>query len=64
MVRITIEEYRELLNNHDWWYQYSDDPKYFHKGSDERARLRDIAAENKGLFELEFIKAMKEHPNA
>lgn len=32
---MTAEEFRELLNKHDWAYMYSDDPNVHSKGQKE-----------------------------
>lgn len=41
--QITKEEYAELLENHDWFYQYSDDFRVYRKGEEERSNLRAFA---------------------
>ena len=38
-----LEEYQKLLDTHDWYYQYSDDYRWYKKGQAERDRLRALA---------------------
>lgn len=33
------DEYRKLLNEHDWTFEYSDDGRNYRKGLDQRANL-------------------------
>lgn len=35
----TLEDLEKALRNHDWTYQYSDDPTWYRRGADE---ARDI----------------------
>jgi len=37
---ITLEEYRELLRFHDWYFSYADDSRAYEKGQKERVTLR------------------------
>ena len=31
---MTVEEFRSLVEKHDWYYTYSDDHRYWRKGQD------------------------------
>ncbi len=45
-------EYTALLENHDWSYQMSDDPKAYQRGREERERLVALAEGNPELAKL------------
>ena len=34
-----MEELQQLLEQHDWFYQYSDDPSKWNRGSQQRAAI-------------------------
>lgn len=40
------EDYQRLLENHDWYYGYSDDHKAWRKGQAESDQLRQLAKSN------------------
>jgi hypothetical protein len=40
-----IQEFFKLLENHDWYYQYSDDHRAWSKGRNESLRLQSIIQE-------------------
>ena len=40
-----IQEFFKLLENHDWFYQYSDDHRAWEKGRKEGQRLQSIIQE-------------------
>jgi len=40
-----IQEFFKLLENHDWYYQYSDDHRAWTKGRNENQRLQSIIQE-------------------
>jgi hypothetical protein len=42
MKTYTIEEYKTLLKNHDWFYEYSDDYSVWEKGTAEKDKLLQI----------------------
>jgi len=46
------EEFLKLLETHDWFYMYSDDHRYYTKGSDESARIQAIMKDDKELQEV------------
>jgi len=35
----SIDEYKVALKNHDWFYEYSDDFRYYTKGRNQRDKL-------------------------
>lgn len=35
----TVEQYRKKLLSHDWFYECSEDPRYFRIGSEQRQEL-------------------------
>lgn len=37
-----MEELKQLLNSHDWFYQYADDNRKWKRGSEQRARIMDL----------------------
>ena len=39
---MNIKEYINLLNSHDWYYQYSDDIRIYHKGCEELTNLKTL----------------------
>jgi hypothetical protein len=43
---MTLETFKSMLETHDWFYSYSDDHRYYTRGSDQRALI------NKALDEL------------
>jgi hypothetical protein len=36
---VTLEQYWVMLNNHDWYYNYSDDPSVWRRGSNNEAKM-------------------------
>lgn len=36
---IAVEAYTDMLKNHDWYYEYSDDHRYWSKGRNERDNI-------------------------
>ena len=38
---MTVKEYMTMLQNHDWFYDYSDDHRVWQDGVNERQKLRD-----------------------
>lgn len=43
---MTNEEFFDLLERHDWYYNYSDDHRVWKKGSEASKRLQAIIQEN------------------
>lgn len=58
----------DLLEKHDWYYTYSDDHRYYVKGSKERKVLQSMVQENERLMKLykdyaDYVFNGKEKPN-
>lgn len=47
---ITLEKYQDMLDGHDWYYDYSDDIRTWRHGNNFRARLIKIANAKGGAF--------------
>lgn len=50
----TPSEFWDKLNQHDWFYEYSDDTRVWRKGSEREGWLRTIASKDpvlKALYE-------------
>ncbi len=45
-MKLTLEEYYDQLDKHDWFYEYSDDHTIWQKGSEERARLQRVSMQS------------------
>lgn len=43
---MTVEEFFDRLQYHDWYYDYSDDHSVWQRGLADRADLKDLAKEN------------------
>lgn len=43
---MNIEQYKQELNRHDWWYDYSDDHKAWKRGQANWERLRELSKES------------------
>lgn len=50
---LTLFDFYKMLESHDWTYQYSDDHRYWKKGSDE-ARQIDHVLEMQGSDKNEY----------
>lgn len=53
---ITLSKYYDMLANHDWYYDYSDDHSVWQKGRDASSQLRRIA----DLNGQEYIDLIRE----
>jgi hypothetical protein len=42
----TSETFAKLLNDHDWYYAYSDDVRVYRNGTAERKEIEAIASAN------------------
>ena len=51
-----LDDFKTLLNNHDWLYQLSDDPNASRLGAEVNRQLRSIAARRGGEYLLAFNK--------
>ena len=40
---ITPEQYKKMLNTHDWHYQMSEDPGVYRRGKESRDRLIELS---------------------
>jgi|TARA_Y100000310_G_scaffold44394_1_gene41431 hypothetical protein len=52
--QMTLQEFWDMLNRHDWYYQFSDDHRIWSEGSknsDQIRLLSDISPEHKKLYE-------------
>lgn len=47
-----VQELWDLLEAHDWYYVYSDDHRYYVKGSNERKQIQAMVQENGILLRL------------
>jgi 6-phosphogluconate dehydrogenase (decarboxylating) len=56
-----IGEYFNRLSNHDWYYDYSDDHSVWKRGSANRDRLLNTAAEHPNYKKMynEFVNWMR-----
>jgi hypothetical protein len=43
---MTLQDYYEELDKHDWYYQYSDDSRVYNKGQQNADRLKRISEES------------------
>ena len=43
---MNLEQFEQLLKDHDWSYMMSDDPYYYRKGQQEYNEIHDIIAKN------------------
>ena len=53
-VHMTLQEFWDMLNRHDWYYQFSDDHRQWsdgNKNADQIKLLSDISAGHKKLYE-------------
>lgn len=58
---MTLEEYKEQLKDHDWYYHMSDDQSKYDKGYDNNIRLRLLTIDN-SEFEQAFNEEQSNHP--
>ena len=56
MEQMTVAEYTQLLERHDWHYQMSDDPRAYEQGRQERQRIVALAESNP-----EFAKLLQKY---
>lgn len=40
-----LKELEQRLKSHDWWYQYSDDHRYWVRGGQEWKEIRELVAQ-------------------
>lgn len=56
MSKITKEEYQKMLDNHDWYYELSDDMTVYRAGKQSLSELIRIAFEDEELLAMYFKK--------
>lgn len=49
---MTTEDYARMLEQHDWWYEMSDDPKAYRNGLAKEQELRSLAYDNPVLLKM------------
>jgi len=49
---VTLADFYDQLDRHDWYYSYSDDHRVWQRGEAERKRLDELAATIPGAAEL------------
>ena len=54
------EDYQQLLDKHDWYYEFSDDPRVYKKGKQERRKLVSLAKSSEELASL-YSQEHKKH---
>lgn len=60
MEKMNLQDYYDLLEQHDWYYIFSDDHKVYEKGKSNQDKLVDLAEENGPKFK-ELYKAFGDH---
>lgn len=45
-MKISIQDFYQLLDDHDWYYQFSDDDRVYRRGAASMIGLMNIAANN------------------
>ena len=56
----TLAEFWDMLNAHDWYYNFSDDGRVWREGEKAQGRLRTIAAAG-GMAYMTMIDAFSKH---
>ena len=51
MKNINLEQFEQLLKNHDWTYQMSDDSYYYRRGQQQYNEIYEIIAQNGEEYE-------------
>lgn len=49
---MTKARYQQLLEDHDWFYEFTEDRRVFNRGLTERKRLEQLADDNPEFAEL------------
>lgn len=49
---ITKEEYQDMLEKHDWYYEMSDDSRVYQSGTKNRLNLLQLANSNKEFEQM------------
>ena len=61
---MSIEEFEALLNKHDWWFEHSDDHRYWEKGHRERCIIREVANMQQGEFKRMYFERLMRNGQA
>lgn len=56
---MNTEDFKKLLDNHDWYYSMSSDPRSFTRGLSELNKIKE-ACNNNAEFEKMYQKKYKE----
>jgi hypothetical protein len=59
---MTLEEYKKELQQHDWYYEFSDDHGVWQRGERASARLSRIAREGNEEFKKAYRYASEGRP--
>ena len=51
MKNINLEQFEQLLKNHDWTYQMSEDSYYYRRGQQQYNEIHEIIAQNGEEYE-------------
>lgn len=51
MKNINLEQFEQLLKDHDWTYQMSDDSHYYRRGQKQYNEIHEIIAQNGEEYE-------------
>ena len=56
---LTVEEYSKVLEDHDWYFSYSDDHRAWKRGDDQSTFINKLAAQDPALKEVlqQFLRA-------
>ena len=57
--KLTVEEYSKVLEEHDWYFSYSDDHRVWKKGHDQSTYINKVAEQDPALREVlqQFLRA-------
>jgi hypothetical protein len=57
--KLTVEEYSKVLEEHDWYFSYSDDHRVWKKGHDQSTYINKLAEQDPALREAlqQFLRA-------
>jgi hypothetical protein len=49
---MSLSDFYEILDKHDWWYYFSDDMKVYNKGEVEEDKIKKFASKNPERLKL------------
>jgi hypothetical protein len=57
--KLTVEEYSKVLEEHDWYFSYSDDHRVWKRGHDQSTYINKLAEQDPALREAlqQFLRA-------